>query len=85
MLSIIYCHDVADHVGHHDAISQVRLYRGGLLPSNTILLGLFAFQIESGVLVLEFSCESSSLSSSEHLDDLLLGQLVDLLGGETSE
>ena len=53
MLSIIDGHNVTDHLGHDDAVPQMGFYRCGLLSGQGVLFGFFAFQIESGVLVLE--------------------------------
>ena len=41
--------------------------------------------LSSRLIMVCTSGESSSLSGSEELNDLLLGEIVDLFGGETSE
>ncbi len=77
--SAINSDNVADHLWHHDTVSQVSLYGGWFLPWLTVLFSFFALIVEPVVSVFDFSGKSSSLSGSEELDDLLSGESVDLL------
>ena len=54
MFSVVDGDDVSDHVRHDDTISKMCFDWGGFLPGHTISFGLFAFEVEPGVLVFEF-------------------------------
>jgi hypothetical protein len=53
-LSVVDGDVVADHLGHHDGISQMGLDGGGLLSGLSILFGFLAFSLESDVFMLDF-------------------------------
>ena len=53
-LAVVDSHEVADHLGHDDAVSKVGFDGGGLLTGEGVLLGLLAFHVEPVVSMLDF-------------------------------
>jgi len=60
-LSIIDGDVVANHLGHHDSISQMGLDGGGLLSGQSVLFGFLAFSFESDVFMLDFCIKGDVL------------------------
>ena len=84
-LTTVNADNVSDHLWHDNTVSQVSLDNGWFLTWLTVLLGFFALIVKSIVSVLDLSCESSSLSGSEKLDNLFSGESVNLFRSITSE
>ncbi len=76
--------DGADHLGHDDAVSEMRLDRRGLLTIGAVLDGLDELLDEAVVTGLDTASESSALSGAEHVDHLGSAEFEELLELDTS-
>ena len=63
--SIVNSNVVTNHVGHDDSISQVGLNWSWFLTGLSIFLCFFALQVKPVISVLDFTSETTSLTSSE--------------------
>ena len=53
-LAVVDSHEVADHLGHDDAVTEVSLDGGRFLTGKGVLLGLLAFHVKPVVSMLNF-------------------------------
>lgn len=84
-LAAINTYDVANHLWHNDAVSEMSFDGRGFLSGLAILFGFFAFVVEPVVSMFDFSGKSSSLPGSEQFYDLFCGECIDLLWSVSSE
>ena len=53
-LPVVYADEVPHHLRHHDGVPQVGLHGCGLFSGLSVLLGLFALEVEPVVFMFDF-------------------------------
>jgi len=83
--SLVNSDNASNHLWENNHVSKMSLHTLRLLKCGTLLLCLSQAFEQSKVLSLETSVESSSQSSSIHLDELLIAHIQELIEIYTSE